>query len=762
MVHQTPNTPPTTNEPELERALAYAAAGLHVIPLRWGKKNPEGAEWQHRFTTDPEQVRMEWHRKWNREQGWVEIGTYAPHGVGHNPGLAGLVVLDIDNKKGKSGFAFVQSLKDQLDKQMPKTLFVETPSGGRHYYYQGNYETNKKFAAKGLEVFGSTGQVVLPDTTIGRTFYKWGKLGSIVDNPERVAPFPLWLAEHLKLVETQPITTETQVPDSGFPGPVPPIPADDLPPVDGSVDFERTGEIPPATPAESGVLEIIVTDEMSDKKIEEVKWANAVWWLYQLEPQRAHDYDQWLHVGFALHEFGDKGLSAWDHWSKQDDKYESGDHRDSCAAKWTGMQDDLPEGEAITYRSLKRWVIDDRGEDFKLPPAPAKGKKPSDYQRAMEAAGWEFRMNEADYDITFMGISLSGPLQSVLNTRLREYGYTQMAVAHDLMEAMAFRNSYHPIKDYLESLSWDGEDHISKLAAYFTDEHNVFDKWLRYWLIGAVARLYENNARGTQNRILVLDGRQNIGKSYFVRWLTWEIPEAGYEGPINPEDKDNDIRLMRSWVWEVSELGSTVRKADREALKAFVSKQMVDVRKPYDPRPVRRPAISNFIGTINNESGFLEDPTGHRRFMVATLTDVNWDYATEMKAGQIWAQAHALYQGGESWTLAEEDRLLSENICGKYERTDVLEEYILQYFEIDESCGDWFTSNIEILEKLKTNGKIGRETDRGSQMRIAQILTKYGLKQARQYVGPAQQRGYLGITERGRTDREVFFENVGK
>ncbi len=531
-------------------------------------------------------------------------------------------------------------------------------------------------------------------------------------------------------------------PEAVDPGLVPPLPVTDPTSTDGPtpLNFERSG-IKPGEPAEAGV---IVLKETTDE------WSQAVWWLHLLDPTRAHDYDQWLHVGFALHEFGDQGLLAWDNWSQLSGKYEPG----TCAEKWEGMED-LPGGEGITHLSLKFWAIEDKGDQFELPAAP-KYKKPSDYQRAMETAGWEFRLNEADYDITFMGISLSGPLQSVLNTRLREYGYTSMAVAHDVMGAMAFHNSYHPIKDYLDGLTWDGKDHIGKLATYFTDKHDVFGKWLRYWLIGAVARLYEDNSRGTQNRMLVLDGKQNIGKSYFVRWLTWQIPAAGYEGPINPEDKDNDIRLMRSWVWEVSELGSTVRKADREALKAFISKQVVDVRKPYDKRPVRRPAISSFIGTLNNETGFLEDPTGHRRFMVATLTDVNWSYAKDINVGQLWAQACALYQRGEAWELSDEDRLMSEELCSKYERTDVLEEYILQYFTIDESRGDWFTPTVEILEKLQANEKIKSVTDRGSQMRVSQILTKYGLDQSRVVSGGVRQRGFRGVLSRNVPERGLI------
>lgn len=69
--------------------------------------------------------------------------------------------------------------------------------------------------------------------------------------------------------------------------------------------------------------------------------------------------------------------------------------------------------------------------------------------------------------------------------------------------------------DYLKSLTWDQQPHISRLAAHFSDTNGVIGLYLRKWAIGAVARAYT----GAQNAGLVLDGAQGLGKSRFVRWL---------------------------------------------------------------------------------------------------------------------------------------------------------------------------------------------------------------------------------------------------
>ena len=85
-------------------------------------------------------------------------------------------------------------------------------------------------------------------------------------------------------------------------------------------------------------------------------------------------------------------------------------------------------------------------------------------------------------------------------------------------------------------------------------------------MLGTVGKVINHD----QNFMLVLDGRQDIGKSSLVRWLC-PLPDYFIEGAIVPDDKDSTLRLIRHWIWEVGELQSTTRKADREALKNFIT-----------------------------------------------------------------------------------------------------------------------------------------------------------------------------------------------
>ncbi len=373
----------------------------------------------------------------------------------------------------------------------------------------------------------------------------------------------------------------------------------------------------------------------------------------------------------ALSSLGEPGLLLWDNWSRQSDKWQPG----VCSKKWQGFRSGDPADRyTLSWKSIIRWARQDNPGMARMPLAPEEGIRPSHYIQAAEAAGWQFRMNETTWDVEINGLSLSSPIWDVLMTNFREHGYKNETVARQAVTTVAMQpgNRYHPVRDYLNGLTWDGEDHMGKLASYFTDKHGMFPRWFRYWMIGAVARAFEKH--GTQNRTLILDGAQNLGKSFFVRWLASPLPALYVDSAIDPSNKDYHIRAMGNWIWEVAELGATVRRSDREALKSFLTMERTTVRKPYARQDMQGVVLmASFIGTINNEAGFLEDPTGLRRFMVCTLESINWSYSKDVDINQLWGQAKALYDAGEPWKLTSEDYVLSEKISAEYETEDVLE-----------------------------------------------------------------------------------------
>lgn len=372
-----------------------------------------------------------------------------------------------------------------------------------------------------------------------------------------------------------------------------------------------------------------------------------------------------------------------------------------------------------------------------------------DYIDALASLGYTFRMNTCNDLVEVNGRALSDALAAKMRSQMRDLNYRQVNVLQDAWTAHAHDNRYHPIRDFLGGLTWDGQEHIERLCSCFRDKHGVFYVFLRRWLVGAVARAFEPN--GCQNRMLVLDGAQGIGKSYFVRWLASPLKRPGLfiEGPIAPDDKDSQIRLITAWIWEVSELGSTTRRSDREALKYFLSMQQVTVRKPYGHNDLVKPALSSFIGTVNDVAGFLDDPTGYRRFMAANLTGIDWAYAKEIDPAQVWAQAKTLYDSGERWELGKEESERARQINLTYEVDDPLQDIFLRCYKVTGEPAD-FVATVDIRDTLNGHGW-RMNSPRGETMAIAAMLKGMGLEKVQhRNQGGDRERGYCGIKRNAR------------
>jgi putative DNA primase/helicase len=391
-----------------------------------------------------------------------------------------------------------------------------------------------------------------------------------------------------------------------------------------------------------------------------------------------------------------------------------------------------------------------------LAPAPAKREKPkyADYVRTLTDLGYGLRMNDCLDTTEVNGVPLTDPMAAVIRTQMRDAGFENMGAVEDAIKAYAFANRFHPVHDFLNGLIWDGQDHIRRLAGHFRDIHDpitypdgsqrsVFHAWLLRWMLGAVGKALQSD----QNAMLVLDGPQDIGKSYFAGWLGGALPGYFIEGAVNPEDKDSYLRLCSRWIWEVGELGATTRKADREALKDFITRKDVTVRAPYAKSDITKPAMASLIGTINNETGFLNDPTGSRRFLVVTLDSIDWKY-TQLDARQLWGQAAALFREGHTGRLDATEKAIQRQLNGGYEIKDPIEDYILQHFDLTGDSSDFLTV-ADMVDRLKVLGYNG--TTRAIALDFARAAKRLGIEGGRGRRARQNQtapRGYHGIKMR--------------
>jgi predicted P-loop ATPase len=216
--------------------------------------------------------------------------------------------------------------------------------------------------------------------------------------------------------------------------------------------------------------------------------------------------------------------------------------------------------------------------------------------------------------------------------------------------AVAKRNSYDPVADFLAGLVWDGKPRLDELLTVYFGAQGEPD-YLRAvgakFAISAVARALRPGCK--VDTVLILEGPQGLRKSTAFRILGGQYFS---DAPIDVTNKDSAMLASQFWFIELAEL-STFRKSEDQALKAFISRTEDTYRPPYGRTTVKTPRRCVFVGTTNDDD-YLRDPTGHRRFWPVKCSRIDTDALTRDRE-QIWAEAVVRFHQGESWWLTSEE-----------------------------------------------------------------------------------------------------------
>lgn len=265
-----------------------------------------------------------------------------------------------------------------------------------------------------------------------------------------------------------------------------------------------------------------------------------------------------------------------------------------------------------------------------------------------------------------------------------------------------FIKRYDPIKEYFESLTWDGKDYISELANYITTDNDkeFWPKQFRKSLIRSI----QCGLGIKENRIvMVLYGeKQETGKSTYIRFLSpWGQSKYFTESPIiGGNQKDTEIRFSENFIYNIEELAGLSR-IDINKLKADISKQSIKERRSYAAFETSAPRRCNFWASTNQKE-FLHDDE-NTRWLVFNVNSISWAYKTEIDINKVWGQAWHLYKQGESGELDTEDRAIREHLNQSYRYKRSEEELLPRYFEFKEPGIGQFMSCTEIAIYL--NGK---------------------------------------------------------
>jgi putative DNA primase/helicase len=297
---------------------------------------------------------------------------------------------------------------------------------------------------------------------------------------------------------------------------------------------------------------------------------------------------------------------------------------------------------------------------------------------------------------------------------------------------MARAHSFHPVRDYLDGLEWDGThrlDHWLRMILGSRQDIDYLAVAGRKFMVGAVARIFRPGCK--MDNVLIFEGEQGKRKSSAIGVLfgAWYS-----DAPIVLGDKDAYQQIQGCWGVELAELDA-FNKAESTAAKSFFS-QVRDRYRPSYGRCVEDfPRQCVFIGSTNQQE-YLKDQTGNRRYWPIRTHAINIDLLAERR-DQLWAEAvHRFRQEEPWWVEANEQELFQQEQEARMQ-ADGWEDPIRDY--LDTITKDKVTAT-EIMEEAIKMPR--HQVTKAHTMRIAPIMLGLGWQ-------PTRWRDHKGTQVRG-------------
>ncbi len=245
----------------------------------------------------------------------------------------------------------------------------------------------------------------------------------------------------------------------------------------------------------------------------------------------------------------------------------------------------------------------------------------------------------------------------------KTYGFEpKKQTVMDAVMQVAYTAPFHPVREYLDGLRWDGTQRLGSLlaacwgalstpgsAALQREDAGAFLRLKKYvelagikWLVGAVARIYKPGCK--LDTMLVLEGGQGDFKSTSIRALFGD--EWFSDSKLTIGDKDALAQMQGKWAYEMAEMDAH-RKADETAFKQFITTQVDRVRWHYGKRAEDVPRQCVFVGTTNMHQ-YGKDETGMRRIWPFEVGHIDLQ-KIRADRDQLWAEAVALFRQGVTW-----------------------------------------------------------------------------------------------------------------
>lgn len=233
------------------------------------------------------------------------------------------------------------------------------------------------------------------------------------------------------------------------------------------------------------------------------------------------------------------------------------------------------------------------------------------------------------------------------------YGLTSEKKVENAIQIVANENRYHPVRDYLNSLQWDGTGRIRYALHHFSgaDTDDYTFEALKLFMMGAIRRVFKPGSKFEV--MLCLVGGQGAGKSIFFRLLA--VKDEWFSDDLKKLDFENVYRKLQGhWIMEMSEMIAAANARSIEEIKSFLSRQKETYKVPYETHPADRLRQCVFGGTTNRQDFLPRDRTGNRRFIPVTVYPeraevhiLDDEAAARAYISQMWAEAMTIYRSGK-------------------------------------------------------------------------------------------------------------------